>query len=195
MKTFFALLLAAALSLSLGACAAGGSPAPDGDFSGPAVPSETVPASQPLPVEAPDPEPVWPEKTQPEPDYALVIPGQPIPTVKGCAVTSRIPVNFINNTGEDGYVLDIPHLEKRDENGDWTEVPYQEDIGFCGTPSTLPAGGREWSEDIVMLWGGLDAGEYRLSYEVGPTFDTEDRAYGEFTLYTPENGGGLPLAE
>ena len=46
-----------------------------------------------------------------------------------------------------------------------------------------------------MLWGTLEDGRYRLSYEVGPTFDTEEIAYGEFTLYTPEDNHGLPPAE
>ena len=131
---------------------------------------------------------------QPEPDYALYISSQPIPTVEGCQVTDRLPVYFINTTGQDGYVLDIPHLERRNDAGEWEAVPYREGIGFCGTPSTLPAEGRNWAEGISMLWGTLDDGTYRLSYEVGLTFETEDTAYGEFTLYTPEGSQGLPLA-
>lgn len=124
---------------------------------------------------------------QPEPDYALYISAQPIPTVDGCLVTDRLPVYFINNTGEDGNVLDIPHLERRNDAGEWEEVPYKDNVGFCGTPSRLPAEGREWSEEISMLWGTLEDGTYRLSYAVGPTFETEETVSGEFTLYTPEN--------
>lgn len=133
-------------------------------------------------------------EAQPEPDYALYISKEPIPTVDGCLVTSRLPVYLINNTGKDGQVLLIPHLERWNELDKWEEVPYQENIGFCGMPDPLPAGNKAWSEDTVLLWGTLEDGRYRLSYEVGDTFDTEDRAYGEFTLNTPEDSHGLPLA-
>lgn len=132
-------------------------------------------------------------EAQPEPDYALYISKEPIPTVDGCLVTDRLPVYLINNTGREGQVLLIPHLERRNAAGGWAEVPYQENVGFCGTPDPLPIGGKAWSEDMLYLWGTLEDGRYRLSYEVGDTFDTEDQAYGEFTLYTPE-AGGLPLA-
>ena len=132
---------------------------------------------------------------QSEPDYALYISSQPIPMAEGCLVTDRLPVYFINTTGEDGYVLDIPHLEKRNDAGEWEAVPWKDGIGFCGTPSTLPAEGRKWSEELSMLWDPLGDGTYRLSYEVGAGFETEDIACGEFTLYTPENNQGLPLAE
>lgn len=187
MKKIVALLLAAALCLGAAACAAGNAPADAGEPepvpSPPAAPVEPAPVSQPLPVE------------EPEPDYALYISDQPIPAVDGCLVTDRLPVYFINNTGEDGYVLDIPHLERLSDAGEWEAVPYKEGVGFCGTPSTLPAEGREWSEQFSMLWGTLEDGRYRLSYEVGAAFETEDTAYGEFTLYTPEGSHGLPLAE
>lgn len=132
-------------------------------------------------------------EAQPEPDYVLYISKDPIPTVEGCLVTNRLPVYLINNTGKEGQVLLIPHLEHWNAAGEWEEVPYQENVGFCGTPDPLPIGNKEWSEDISLLWGRLEDGKYRLSYEVGETFDTEDRAYGEFTLYTPE-ASGLPLA-
>lgn len=134
-------------------------------------------------------------EAQPEPDYAMYISRKPVPTVDGCLVTDRLPVYLINNTGKDGQVLHIPHLERRNETGGWEEIPYQDNVGFCGTPDPLPAGGAEWSEDMLYLWGALEDGRYRLSYEVGDTFDTEERAYGEFTLYTPEENHGLPLAE
>ena len=134
-------------------------------------------------------------EAQPEPDYAVYISRNPVPTVDGCLATDRLPVYLINNTGEDGQVLHIPHLERRNEAGGWEEVPYQDNVGFCGTPDPLPAGGAEWSEDMLYLWGALEDGRYRLSYKVGDTFDTEERAYGEFTLYTPEENHGLPLAE
>lgn len=131
---------------------------------------------------------------QPEPAYALHISSQPIPTVQGCMVTARLPVLLINTTGEDGQVVDIPHLEKLREDGEWETVPFREGVGFCGTADRLPAGGRVWSEDIPALWGALEDGRYRLSYHVSPTGGTEQTIYGEFTLYTPEDNQGLPLA-
>ena len=134
-------------------------------------------------------------EAQPEPDYAMYISKKPVPTVDGCLVTDRLPGYLINNTGKDGQVLHIPHLERRNETGGWEEIPYQDNVGFCGTPDPLPAGGAEWSEDMLYLWGALEDGRYRLSYKGGDTFDTEERAYGEFTLYTPEENHGLPLAE
>ena len=109
-------------------------------------------------------------------------------------MTDRLPVRFINNTGKEALVLLIPHLERRNEAGGWEEVPYKEDVGFCGTPDPLPPEGKDWSEDLLYLWGSLEDGEYRLSYEVGDTFETEEWVYGEFTLYTPEDNQGLPLA-
>lgn len=115
---------------------------------------------------------------QPEPDYGLLIPDQPVSGLEA------IPVLFLNTTGQQGYVLDIPRLERR-EDGRWAEVPYREKVGFCGTPSTLYASGRIWSEDPALLWGGLDPGQYRLTYQVGPTADTEETASGEFTVEEP----------
>lgn len=130
----------------------------------------------------------------PEPDYALHVSSRPIPAVQGCMVTARLPVLFINTTGEDGQVVDIPHLEKLGEDGEWENVPFREGIGFCGTPDPLPAGGRVWSEDIPTLWGALEDGRYRLGYRVTPSGGTEQTIYGEFTIYTPEDSQGLPLA-
>jgi hypothetical protein len=187
MKRIFALLLTAALCLSFAACAAKDAPAgPEEPDPAPSQPADPAPMSQPEPVKEPEPEP--------EPDYALCISDQPIPTVDGCLVTDRLPVHLINNTGKDALVLLIPHLERRNEAGGWEEVPYKEDVGFCGTPDPLPPEGKDGSEDLLYLWGTLEDGDYRLSYEVGDTFDTEDMAYGEFTLYTPEDNQGLPLS-
>lgn len=112
-----------------------------------------------------------------EPDYCLYIPGQPV-----SGLAENLPVHFINTTGRDGYVVDIPHLERQNQDGAWTEVPYKEGIGFCGTPSTLPAGGRNWSENVLMLWGMLEEGRYRLHYQAGADFDTAGAAYGEFDV-------------
>lgn len=131
---------------------------------------------------------------QPEPDYALYIDSQPIPTVVGCGVTDRIPAYFINTTGEDAEILLIPHLEKLDAGGEWVEVPWKEGVGFCGTPDPLPKWGKDWSWEISMLWGSLEDGRYRIGVKCQPYQDTEETVYGEFTLYTPENNGGLPLA-
>ena len=312
MKKIVTLLLTAVLGLGLTACAAGDTEIqkePETGLSGPVVPVEPTPVSQPIPVELPDPEPVWtamegvtfsllqdtypvgateltlvidnrsdleigwgtyelyekyvdgqwqklahsdeicftdvmltlqPQSVrtrtltalrllepldeglyrvtgstvfagcegtgawqvtfrvvadaQPEPDYALYIAHEPIPTVEGCLVTDRIPAYFINTTGEDAAVLLIPRLEKQDENGAWNEVPWKEGVGFCGTPDPLPTEGKSWSWEISMLWGSLEDGRYRVGVRCQPYLDTEETVYGEFTLYTPENGAGLPLA-
>ena len=53
-------------------------------------------------------------------------------------------------------------------------------VNLAGTPSTLPAGGRNWSENVLMLWGMLEEGRYRLHYQAGADFDTAGAAYGEF---------------
>lgn len=117
---------------------------------------------------------------QPEPDYALYIPGQP---VSGAA--EGIPVRIINTTGKDANVLFIPHLERKNEDGSWTEVPYKGRIGFCGTPDPLPAEGRDWGEDVTVLWGMLEEGQYRLHYNAGRESELEQTAYGEFTVCAP----------
>ena len=98
----------------------------------------------------------------PEPDYALFIPGQPVSGME------PIQIVFLNSTGEQAYVLDIPHLERMTEGGAWEEVPYREQAGFCGTPSSMPPNGRIWSEDPAALWGALEPGLYRLRYGTGP---------------------------
>ncbi len=183
MKKIPVLLLAAVMGLSLSACAAE-TPPPE-EPAGKSAPTAVQSVAAAEPAEEPPP--------APEPDYVLHISDQPIPMAEGCLVTDRLPVRFINNTGEEGYVLDIPHLERKNEEGAWEPVPWKEGVGFCGTPSLLPAGGREWSEDLLYLWGPLEEGDYRLSYEVGATFKTEERACGEFTLYMPEDSQGLPL--
>ena len=57
----------------------------------------------------------------------------------------------LNTTGRDGHVVDIPHLERQNQDGAWTEVPYKEGIGFWGTPSTLPAGGAVTLLGVFVL--------------------------------------------
>ena len=117
---------------------------------------------------------------QPEPDFALYIP-QPV-----SSVAEAIAVHFINNTGADAAVQSIPHLERRDENGEWQEVPWKDNIGFCGTPDPLPVEGRDWLEDVEMLWGRLEEGQYRLHYNVGRESGLDEVVYGEFTVCAPE---------
>lgn len=129
--------------------------------------------------------------TQPEPDFALYIP-QPV-----SSMAEAMAVHFINNTGADAAVLLIPHLERQDENGEWQEVPWKDNVGFCGTFDPLPVEGRGWLEDVSRLWGRLEEGQYRLHYKVGRESDSEDRAeavYGEFTVCAPEICG-YPTAE
>lgn len=118
---------------------------------------------------------------RPEPDFALIVPGQPV-----SAAAETIAVRFINNTGADADVLSIPHLERRDENGKWKEVPWKDGVGFCGTPDPLPAEGRDWSENAAYLWGMLEEGRYRLHYEVNRESGADAAAYGEFTVRTAE---------
>ena len=130
---------------------------------------------------------------QPEPDYAVFVPGQPVPLAEGCIVRTELPLFLVNTTGEDANVLLIPRLERRTGAGDWEEVPLREDLAFCGTPDPLPQRGMECTLDMD-LWGGLEAGEYRVTYPAGPTVSTDDTAMGTFTLVWPE-GGGLPLAD
>ena len=131
---------------------------------------------------------------QAEPEYALYISSQPIPTVEGCLVTDRIPAFFINTTGKDAEVLLIPHLERLDGNGEWAEVPFKDGIGFCGTPDPLPPEGKAWYWEVSMLWGDLEDGRYRVGVQCQPYLDTEETVYGEFALFTPEDTAGLPLA-
>lgn len=130
---------------------------------------------------------------QPEPDYAVFVPGQPVPLAEGCIVRMELPLFLVNTTGEDANVLLIPRLERQTGTGDWEEVPLREDVAFCGTPDLLPQRGMEYTLDMD-LWGGLEAGEYRVTYPAGPTVSTNDTAMGTFTLVWPE-GGGLPLAD
>lgn len=192
MKRFLALLLTALLGAGLAACAAetggdaGDARQPDGVVLNTAVPAQTAPVTQIIPETPPEPEP--------EPDYVLFIADEPIPTVVGCCVTDRITAHVINNTGETAEVLLIPYLEKLDENGDWVQVPFKDGVGFCGTPDPLPAGGTECSWEISAIWGALEDGRYRMNYKVGPASGMDRTVSGEFTLFTPENNAGLPLA-
>lgn len=188
MKKSFACLFAVLLGLGLTACAAGTGEDSDVVYRLDNVvfqsdmPAETAPVAQIIP------------ETTPAPDYDLYIADQPIPTAVGCVVTDQITAHFINNTGKDAQVLLIPYLEKLDENGEWADVPFRDGVGFCGTPDPLPTEGKEWSWEISMLWGTLEAGQYRLRCKVGPDFHTDGMVSGEFTLFTPENNAGLPLA-
>lgn len=127
----------------------------------------------------------------PEPDYCLHIPGQPV-----SALTENLTVYFINTTGKDAMVVDIPHLERRNAEGTWEEVPYKNGAGFCGTPSVHPTGGQGWSENVLLLWGMLEEGQYRLHYQAGADFDTDGAAYGVFDVSAAEFiACGYPFAE
>lgn len=117
---------------------------------------------------------------RPEPDFALIVPGEPIPAAETLAV------RCVNNTGADANILFIPHLERLDKNGEWREVPYKDNVGFCGMADPLPAEGRDWSENTAYLWGMLEEGQYRLHYEVRGVSGEETAVYGEFTVCAPE---------
>lgn len=190
MKKYIAALLAVLLGAGLTACAVGTdtreTDETDVALFTAVMPAETAPVAQIIP-DAP-PEPV--------PDFELYIADEPIPTVDGCLVTGRIPARFSNNTGKDAQVLLIPYLEKLDENGEWAEVPFRDGIGFCGTPDPLPVEGKELSWEISAIWGSLEDGQYRISCKVEPDphLDSVRLVSGEFSLFTPENYGGLPLA-
>lgn len=127
------------------------------------------------------------EKTQPV--FDLIVSDQPISTV-----SEKIEMHFVNNTGKEGCVQSIPHLERLSETGEWVEVPWKDNIGFCGTPDPLPVEGRDWSENIPLLWGALEEGQYRLYYKVGRGYEPEELVYGEFFVSTPEMCG-YPTAE
>lgn len=189
MKKYVAALFAALLVLT--ACAVGADTretdaTTDGPLFAAVMPAETAPVAQIIPDTPPEP----------APDFALFIADQPIPTVDGCIVMDRIPARFINNTGKDAEVQLIPYLEKLDENGAWTDVPFKDGVGFCGTPDPLPPEGKEWSWEISVIWGTLEAGRYRVSCKIiqDPRMDSYRIVSGEFSLFTPENSAGLPLA-
>lgn len=144
---------------------------------------DPVPLTQPLPETKPETKPA------PAPDFALMV-DQPVSTV-----SEKISVHFVNNTGKEGWVLSIPHLERLSETGEWVEVPWNDNIGFCGTPDPLPVEGRDWSENVPLLWGALEEGTYRLSYKAGQGAESEEElAYGEFIVSAPELCG-YPTAE
>lgn len=117
----------------------------------------------------------------PEPDSALYILGQPV-----SGVADKLSVLLLNSTGEAGPMQDIPYLERRNEAGEWIEVPYKDNVGFCGTPDGLPAGDSERWEPVLTLWGILEEGRYRLSYPVEEKGRMDGRMYGEFDVIAPE---------
>lgn len=123
-------------------------------------------------------------------DYALLFSGDTVSPEAG-----RIPFIIRNSTGQDAQVLLIPHLERRDEDGGWEEVPFLERVGFCGTPDPLPAGDMDWSVEPFELWGALEDGVYRLSYEVTAADGTKAAAQGEFFFHAELQICGYPLAE
>ena len=122
------------------------------------------------------------------PDFALMV-DQPLTTV-----SEKITVYFFNNTGKDGCVQSIPHLERLSGTGEWEEVPWKDNVGFCGMPDPLPMAGREWLENVSLLWGTLEEGFYRLSYQVGRGSKPDELVYGDFIVSAPELCR-LPLAE
>lgn len=92
---------------------------------------------------------------------------------------------YVNNTDERINVLAIPRLEKDTENG-WLELPFKENVGFCGTPDGVAAMDRstEWTLDVENLYGApLEAGRYRLSFDVvDDDYEKFDEIFGEFEI-------------
>ncbi len=125
------------------------------------------------------------DSAQPEPDFSVYVSSVPL------QMAETIPVHIINTTGKDSSILLIPHLDRQTADGQWEEVPYNGQIGFCGMSDPLPAGGKDWSEPIQTLWGDLAPGGYRLSYDITGGETRTRTAGGEFLL----NLCGLPKAE
>jgi len=122
------------------------------------------------------------EDAQPEPDYAVFIPGQPLQNPE------HIPAYVVNTTGKAGSILQIPHLDRQNAAGQWEEVPYAEGVGFCGTSDPLPPEGMELLEPVEPLWGQLTSGRYRLSFDMTGTDPANRTAGGEFVIEdTPGN--------
>lgn len=118
------------------------------------------------------------EDAQPEPDYAVFVPGQPLQSPES------IPAYVVNTTGETGSILLIPHLERQNGAGRWEEVSYAEGVGFCGTSDPLPPEGMELAEPVEYLWGQLAAGRYRLSFDITDNDPVTRTAGGEFVIET-----------
>lgn len=121
------------------------------------------------PPEVPDV--IWEEET---PDFRLDITAPE-------AGAERLLFAIINDSGADAQILLIPTLTRKAADS-WETVPFLDTVGFCGTPSLLPAGQKDWAEDLAFLWGSLPSGEYRLSYTVTDSAGREHTALGTFTL-------------
>lgn len=124
----------------------------------------------------------------PKPDFEIIFSDAP---VEG----GRLTFIIRNSTGADAQVLLIPHLERQKADGSWEEVPFLERVGFCGMADPLPAGDRVCVIEPFELWGVLESGVYRLSYEIMDTAGTKTTATGEFTWETQLQICGLPPAE
>ena len=121
--------------------------------------------------------------------FTLVFSGDPVTMEAG-----RISFLIRNSTGRDAQILLIPRLERPDGDGGWEEVPFLERVGFCGTADPLPAGDRECSIEPFELWGALEDGVYRLSYEITTGDGTRTTAQGEFSLHLDLQICSYPLA-
>lgn len=116
------------------------------------------------------------EDAQPEPDYAVFVPGRPLEEPE------EIPAYVVNTTGQTTSILLIPHLDRQNGAGQWEEVPYAEGVGFCGTSDPLRPEGMELGEPVAELWGELAAGRYRLSFDITGTDPVTHTAGGEFVI-------------
>lgn len=168
MKHILVMLL---LTLSLTGCAAGGGMV--SCYTSPPEPSAepTGEAAAPIITALPDPSVLMAECEEP---FSLSFPRTPSP--------DEIPVFIHNDSGLDAQVLLIPVLERKTGNGGWESVTFRAKIGFCGTPDPLPCEGKEWLVDAQLLYGGLSAGCYRLSYAVTDANGKEHTASGTFRI-------------
>lgn len=116
------------------------------------------------------------EDARPEPAYAVFVPGQPL------RHQENIPAYIVNTTGQTSSILLIPHLDYQNGLGQWEEVPYAENVGFCGTSDPLPPEGMEVQEPVELLWGQLPSGRYRLSFDITGTDPATRTTGGEFAI-------------
>lgn len=163
MKRLFPLLLCALLTLA--ACAAT-------DDTGNTCTVAPDPAPETAPETDQSPEITC---TAEAPDFRLDIAAPE-------AGAEKLTFSIVNDSGADAQILLIPTLEWETAAGDWETVPFIDQIGFCGTLDPLPAGEKDWAEDLTFLWGSLPDGEYRLSYTVTDSAGREHTALGTFSL-------------
>ncbi|MDR0861205.1 MAG: hypothetical protein LBN30_00270 [Oscillospiraceae bacterium] len=94
----------------------------------------------------------------------------------------EVPYTLVNLTDEPIEVHAAPTLERM--FGDATElVPYSSEVGWCGLADGVDANGRaDWLLPLNMLYGELESGVYRLSFNVMDGGEVTDIIFGTFTV-------------